>query len=118
MKHNLLIALDDRGKISCHKVHININITLSEIIVFKLAVCNLQSCNIDSAILQFRLNPILFESIQVTKLALNSLPLQVNLCFLFFNPKDCVEQLGKVLAEKPDEGATNGEVFDREAYLR
>jgi len=61
VKHNLLIALDDRGKISCHKV---------------------------------------------------------NLCFLFFNPKDCVEQLGKVLAEKPDEGATNGEVFDREAYLR
>ena len=27
-------------------------------------------------------------------------------------------QLGKVLAEKPDEAATNGEVFDREAYLR
>jgi len=62
VKHNLLIALDDRGKISCHKV---------------------------------------------------------NLCFLYFNPKDCVAQLGKVLAEKPDEGATtNGQVFDREAYLR
>ena len=44
--------------------------------------------------------------------------LQVNLCFLYFNPKDCVAQLGKVLAEKPEEGATNGEVFDREAYLR
>ena len=41
------------------------------------------------------------------------------MCFLYFNPKDCVAQLGKVLAEKPDEGATtNGQVFDREAYLR
>merc|ERR1712130_562102 len=40
VKHNLLIALDDRGKISCHKV---------------------------------------------------------NLCFLYFNPKDCVAQLGKCL---------------------
>ena len=40
------------------------------------------------------------------------------MCFLFFNSKDCVAQLGKVLAEKPEEGATNGEVFDREAYLR
>lgn len=61
IKHNLLVALDDRGKISCHKV---------------------------------------------------------NLCFLYFNPRDCVSQLGKVLAEKPEEGATNGQVFDREAYLR
>ena len=43
---------------------------------------------------------------------------QVNLCFLYFNPRDCVSQLGKVLAEKPEEGATNGQVFDREAYLR
>jgi len=42
----------------------------------------------------------------------------VNLCFLYFNPRDCVSQLGKVLAEKPEEGATNGQVFDREAYLR
>lgn len=60
-KHNLLLGLDDRGKISCHKV---------------------------------------------------------NLCFLYFNAKECLAHLGKVLAEKPDESAENGEVFDREAYLR
>jgi len=60
-KHNLLLGLDDRGKISCHKV---------------------------------------------------------NLCFLYFNAKECVAQLGKVLEEKPDETAQSGEVFDREAYLR
>ena len=43
---------------------------------------------------------------------------QVNLCFLFFDAKECVAHLGKVLAEKPDEQPGSGEVFDREAYLR
>jgi len=61
LKHNLILALDDRGKISCHKV---------------------------------------------------------NLCFLFFDAKECVSHLGKVLAEKADEQPGSGEVFDREAYLR
>ena len=71
--------------------------------------------------IMFTTNSILFEHSQVrkeSKLALNAFTLQVNLCFLYFNPKDCVAQLGKVLAEKPEEGAANGEVFDREAYLR
>jgi len=61
VKHNLLLALDDRGKISCHKV---------------------------------------------------------NLCFIYLNNTQCIKQLEKVLAEKPDETATNGQIFDREAYLR
>lgn len=61
VKHNLMLALDDRGKISCHKV---------------------------------------------------------NLCFIYLNNTQCIKQLEKVLAEKPDESATNGQIFDREAYLR
>jgi hypothetical protein len=77
LKHNLLLALDDRGKISCHKV---------------------------------RPAPSIF---------LTSSNQQVNLCFLFFDAKECVAHLGKVLAEKPEERSQEaGPVFDREAYLR
>jgi len=61
VKHNLLLALDDRGKISCHKV---------------------------------------------------------NLCFIYLNNTQCITQLEKILNEKPDEIAVNGQIFDREAYLR
>jgi len=62
MKHKLLLGVDDRGKISCHKV---------------------------------------------------------NLCFIYFDPSDCIKRLETVLAEKPDENKpeeNNG--FDREQYLR
>jgi len=57
MKHKLLLGVDDRGKISCHKV---------------------------------------------------------NLCFIYFDPSDCIKRLETVLAEKPEE---NGG-FNREEYLR
>merc|ERR1712156_1268038 len=46
MKHKLLLGVDDRGKISCHKV---------------------------------------------------------NLCFIYFDPSDCIKRLETVLAEKPEE---------------
>jgi len=59
MKHKLLLGVDDRGKISCHKV---------------------------------------------------------NLCFIYFDPSDCIKRLETVLAEKP-EAAENGG-FNREEYLR
>ena len=78
IKHNLLLALDDRGKISCHKVE---------------------------------------DSLLLLLLLLLFLP-QVNLCFLFFDPKQCVARLGEVLAERPDQSQGEGAVFDREAYLR
>jgi len=61
IKHNLLLGLDDRGKVSCHKV---------------------------------------------------------NICFVYFNPTECLAKLEKLLNEKPDENTENGEIFDREAYLR
>merc|ERR1712038_1386361 len=57
IKHKLLLGVDDRGKISCHKV---------------------------------------------------------NLCFIYFDPSDCIKRLETVLAEKPEE---NGG-FNREEYLR
>merc|ERR1719384_2553588 len=46
MKHKLLLGVDDRGKISCHKV---------------------------------------------------------NLCFIYFDPSECIKRLETVLAEKPEE---------------
>jgi len=61
IKHKLLLGVDDRGKISCHKV---------------------------------------------------------NLCFIYFDPSDCIKRLETVLAEKPEEANGDAPGFNREAYLR
>merc|ERR1712113_14423 len=65
MKHKLLLGVDDRGKISCHKV---------------------------------------------------------NLCFIYFDPSECIKRLETVLAEKPEESQQQngapGVGFDRDTYLR
>lgn len=61
IKHKLLLGVDDRGKISCHKV---------------------------------------------------------NLCFIYFEPSDCIKRLETVLAEKPEENGGEAPSFDRDHYLR
>jgi len=58
IKHNIILGLDDRGKISCQKV---------------------------------------------------------NLCFIYFDPTECIKKLESILEEKQDE---NGDAFDREVYLK
>merc|ERR1712038_612907 len=55
LKHNIILGLDDRGKISCQKV---------------------------------------------------------NLCFIYFDPTECIKKLESILEEKQEEN------FDREAYLK
>ncbi len=66
-KHKLILGVDDRGKLSCHKV---------------------------------------------------------NLCFIYFDPSECVAKLEAVLAEEQQQQQqqqqqqNGGAAFDREAYLR
>merc|ERR1712051_385896 len=43
---------------------------------------------------------------------------KVNLCFIYFDPSDCIKRLETVLAEKPEEANGDAPGFNREAYLR
>lgn len=62
MKHKILLGLDDRGRLSCHKV---------------------------------------------------------NLCFIYFDPAECIKKLETVLADQtPAATDQNGGVFDRDQYLK
>ena len=61
IKHKIILGLDDRGRLSCHKVH---------------------------------------------------------LCFLYFDPAECVKKLETVLEENKTESAEGQNGFDREKYLK